>query len=135
MGASFGERLASTAEAAFALGVDEVLIAGIDAPPARVAEVFKALRLARAVVEPSEDGGINLIALHAPERALLSAIRPRQRDVLARCRAYFASLVVLEVSSDIDSLDVDGWPLAEAPAWVDLPRSRQRHFTRPPPGV
>src|SRR5204863_308940 len=47
-GASFGERLASTAEAAFALGFDDVLITGIDAPPVRVHEAFVALRHARA---------------------------------------------------------------------------------------
>ena len=134
-GATFGERLASTAEAAFALGFDEVLLAGIDAPPPRVAEVFAALRSARAVVEPSNDGGINLIALRAPERELLSAIRPRQRDVVERCRAYFASLVVLDVSSDIDSFAVGCWLLAETPRHVDLPASRRRHFTRPPPAV
>ncbi len=134
-GASFGERLASTAEAAFALGFDEVLITGIDAPPVRVHEAFVALRHARAVIEPSDDGGINLIALHAPERELLSALRPRQRDVVERCRDYFDSLVVLAVVSDIDSLTVDRWPLAEAAWHIDLPRSRRRHFTRPPPAL
>jgi hypothetical protein len=134
-GRTFGDRLASTAEAAFALGFDEVLITGIDAPPVRVREAFAALRRARAVVEPSDDGGINLIALHAPERELLSAIRPRQRDVVERCRAYFSSLVVLDVSSDVDALAVGCWPLAEAPRHVDLPPSRRRHFTRPPPAL
>jgi hypothetical protein len=134
-GDTFGERLASTSEAAFALGFDEVLITGIDAPVAQVADVFAALGRAQAVVVPAQDGGINLIALRAPERALLSTIRPRQRDVLARCRAYFSSLVVLDVSDDIDSFAVDCWPLAEATAWVDLPSSRRRHVTRPPPVV
>ena len=132
-GATFGERLALTAEAAFALGFDEVLITGIDVLPRRVNEVFAALRFARAVIEPSDDGGINLIALHAPERELLSTIRPRQRDVVARCRAYFSSLVVLDGGSDVDSLSVERWPVAEVPFGVDLPPSRQRHFTRPPP--
>jgi len=138
-GSTFGERLASTAEAAFALGFDEVVITGIDAPPA--AGVFAALAHARAVVVPALDGGINLIALRAPERELLASIEPRQRDVLARCRAYFGDgLVVLEESSDIDSLAVRRWPLAEvtlrgartpvrrrasrAPPWRDVFRHR-----------
>jgi hypothetical protein len=84
-------------------------------------------------VVPSRDGGINLIALRAPERELLSSIEPRQRDVLARCRAYFGeALAVLEVSSDIDSLAVDRWPLAEV-AMAVLPPRFHDHVTRPPP--
>jgi hypothetical protein len=131
-GSTFGERLASTAEAAFALGFDEVVIAGIDAPPPD-ADVFAALAFARAAVVPSRDGGINLIALRAPERELLSSIEPRQRDVLTRCRAYFGdALAVLEVSSDVDSLAVERWPLAEGFAPV-LPPRLYDHVTRPPP--
>ena len=132
-GATFGERLASSAEATFALGFDEVLITGIDVPVAHASEVFAALGRSRAVVQPARDGGINLIALRAPERELLSSIQPRQRDVLQRCRAYFDSLIVLEVSSDIDSVAVDRLPLAEVPFAVPLLRPRQSHTTRPPP--
>jgi len=132
-GATFGERLASSAEAAFALGFDEVLITGIDVPVAHATDVFAALSRARAVVQPARDGGINLIGLRAPERELLSAIQPRQRDVLQRCRAYFDSLVVLEVSSDLDLFAVDRLPLAEVPmAVVDL-RPHRSHTIRPPP--
>jgi glycosyltransferase A (GT-A) superfamily protein (DUF2064 family) len=134
-GAAFGERLASSAEAAFALGFDEVLITGIDAPVAHASDVFAALGRARAVVEPARDGGINLIALRAPERELLSSIQPRQRDVLQRCRAYFDSLIVLEVSSDIDSFAVDRLPLTEVALPVVSARPIYRHTTRPPPAV
>lgn len=132
-GATFGERLASSAEAAFSLGFDQVLITGIDVPVARASDVFAALAHARAVVQPSQDGGINLIALHAPERELLSAIQPRQRDVLQRCRAYFDSLIVLEVSSDIDSFAVGRLPLAEVAMTIIARRPHCRHTTRPPP--
>src|SRR2546430_8868515 len=66
-GATFGERLASAAEAVFALDFDEVVMTGIDAPLPRVADVFAALGRARAVIEPARDGGINLIALRAPD--------------------------------------------------------------------
>jgi glycosyltransferase A (GT-A) superfamily protein (DUF2064 family) len=131
-GATFGERLASTAEAAFALGFSEVLISGIDIAP-NTAGVFEALASADAVVQPADDGGINLIALHAPERALLAAIRPRQRDVVERCRAYFASLIVLGSAPDIDSFAVGRSSFAEAVSWVELPRPYSRHITRPPP--
>ncbi|MEK6374499.1 MAG: DUF2064 domain-containing protein [Acidobacteriota bacterium] len=131
-GTTFGERLALTAEAAFALGFDEVVITGIDAPLPN-ADVFAALAHARAVVVPARDGGINLIALRAPERELLSTIEPRQRDVLQRCRAYFGSLIVLEVSSDIDSFAVDGLPLADVPMAVVALRPNRGHTIRPPP--
>ena len=131
-GATFGERLASTAEAAFALGFAEVLISGIDVLPPDIGAVFKALAHADAVVQPADDGGINLIALHAPERALLSTIQPRQRDVLQRCRAYFESLTVLDGAPDVDSLAVGCWQLAEVTVPVLAPRLHDR-FTRPPP--
>ena len=132
-GATFGERLASTAEAAFELGFDEVAIAGIDAPP--TADVFAALAGARAVVVPARDGGINLIALRAPERELLASIEPRQRDVLARCRAYFGDgLVVLDASSDIDSLAVDRWPLAEVTLRGERAAVGRRASRAPPAG-
>src|SRR5436305_9137075 len=61
-GATFGERLASTAEAAFALGFSEIAITGIDVTPA-LSGVFERLAVADAVVQPADDGGINLIAL------------------------------------------------------------------------
>jgi hypothetical protein len=132
-GATFGERLASTAEAAFALGFDEVVITGIDVAPC-LGGVFEALACADAVVQPADDGGINLIALRAPERALLSSIKPRQRDVIQRCRAYFDSLVVLGGAPDIDSLAVRRWPLAEASSPI-LPPRLHDHLPRPPPPV
>lgn len=132
-GATFGERLASTAEAVFALGFDEVLITGIDAPPVRATDVFAALADARAVVVPARDGGINLIALRAPDRELLASLHPRQRDVLARCVAHFGdALVVLEGSEDVDSLAVDGWPLSEA-VLRGAPASIECFTTRAPP--
>ena len=132
-GATFGQRLASTAEAAFALGFDEVLISGIDVAP-NIAGVFDGLAFADAVVQPADDGGINLIALRAPERALLASIRPRQRDVLERCRAYFDSLLVLDAAPDVDSMTVGGWPLADVVATVLPPRARDL-IIRPPPLV
>jgi hypothetical protein len=131
-GATFGDRLASTAEAAFALGFDEVVITGIDVRP-DLAGVFEALVFADAVVQPADDGGINLIALRTPERALLSTIRPRQRDVVARCRAYFGpSLVVLGGAADVDSFAVRRWSLVEAPS-IELPPRLHDYFIRPPP--
>ena len=130
-GATFGQRLGSTAEAAFALGFDEVLITGIDVAP-NIGGVFDGLAFADAVVQPADDGGINLIALRAPERALLASIRPRQRDVLERCRAYFDSLLVLDAAPDVDALAVGCWPLADVVATVLPPRAHDL-IIRPPP--
>jgi len=137
-GPTFGERLASSAEAAFALGFDEVLITGIDAHlEHHASDIFAALAHARAVVEPAKDGGINLIALHAPERELLSTIQQRQSDVLERCRAYFRdSLIVLKESSDIDSYEELARPrFIETAPRVASPRRHGRHTTRPPPAA
>lgn len=132
-GTTFGQRLASTAEAAFELGFDHVAITAIDAP-LPTSDVFGPLANARAVVVPARDGGINLIALRAPERQLLWAIAPRQRDVLDRCRAYFGdSLTVLPESSDFDSVVDVLLPFGGAGLRVALRRLRRRHVTRPPP--
>ena len=130
-GATFGERLASTAEAAFAIGFDEVAISGIDVAP-NLGGVFEALAVADAVVQPADDGGINLIALRAPHRALLANIRPRQRDLLARCRAYFASLLVLGSAPDVDGFVVGSSWFVEPTATVRAPRAHDL-FIRPPP--
>jgi hypothetical protein len=129
-GATFGERLASTAEAAFALGFSEVVLTGIDVIP-DLSEVFEALALADAVVRPADDGGVNLIALHAPERALLETIRPRQRDVVDRCRAYFQSLVVLSSAPDMDAVE-PWWSASQSSRRALLPCVHD-HFIRPPP--
>ena len=91
-----------------------------------------ALAGARAVVEPAEDGGINLIALRAPERVLLSSIRPRQSDVLERCRAYFDTLVVLSSVADTDQYVPERyeWISEELPVGQVAP---SQPTARPPP--
>ncbi len=133
-GATFGARLAASAAATFALGFDEVLIAGIDARPPHVPAVFTALRGVRAVVGPARDGGINFIALRAPEIELLSSIEPRQRDLLARCRAYFDSVFVFGVSIDVDACGFQQPVDIGPPAARVIPsRFPRRHTTRPPP--
>jgi glycosyltransferase A (GT-A) superfamily protein (DUF2064 family) len=135
-GASFGERLANAADDAFALGFDEVLVAGIDAPPHDVAKAFAALQHAEAAIAPSPDGGVNLIALKHPARALLESLRPRQRDVAARCIAAFESVAVLTTTTDIDSIasiDAARHEIAWRPYRSLLPaqtigRATQDHF-------
>ena len=118
-GRTFGERLAAAASEAFTLGFDAVLLGGIDAPPPfDVAGVFEQVELGHTVVGAARDGGINVIGLRGPEPALLSGIAPRRRDVLARCRAHFQSLIVLAPSTDIDSLDDVRRARAEA-SWRD----------------
>jgi len=105
IGETFGERLANSADAAFALGFDAVVITGIDVPPPRDLEsAFRAVEAGRAVIEPARDGGINLIGLCAPARELLSTFAVGDPTIADRCRAFFDSLVEFPTSSDIDTL-------------------------------
>jgi glycosyltransferase A (GT-A) superfamily protein (DUF2064 family) len=120
-GASFGERLANSCYDAWSLGFDSILIGGIDAPPPRsLDEAFAILESGRAdaVVAPARDGGLNLIGLRTPAVEFLSSVRPRQRDLLQRCRDFFPSIFVLPAVSDIDSFD-DAAEARREKAWVD----------------
>jgi glycosyltransferase A (GT-A) superfamily protein (DUF2064 family) len=89
-GATFGERVASATDEAFARGFDAVLIAAIDAPPHDLREAFAKLAEGTPVVSPSRDGGINFIGLVRPERELLAQLELGRRDLLAFCARYFA---------------------------------------------
>jgi len=104
-GDTFGERLANSADAAFALGFDAIVLTGIDvAPPLNLESAFQSLEAGRSVIAPARDGGVNLIGLCAPERELLSTFTIRDRHLAKRCRAYFRTLDELPLSSDIDTL-------------------------------
>jgi len=104
-GDTFGERLANSADAAFALGFDAIVLTGIDvAPPLNLESAFQSLEAGRPVIAPARDGGVNLIGLCAAERELLSTFTIRDRHLAKRCRAYFRTLDELPLSSDIDTL-------------------------------
>lgn len=102
-GHRFGARVAAAAADAHALGFTSVVIAAIDAPPpAALGAAFEALEQGSVVIAPARDGGVNLIGVGLDELAFLAAIVPRQRDLVARCRAHFEQLVVLEETVDVD---------------------------------
>jgi glycosyltransferase A (GT-A) superfamily protein (DUF2064 family) len=100
----FGARVAAAATDAFALGFVRVILAAIDAPPHReLGRALDALARGVSVIAPARDGGINLIGLTSPERALLERFSPRRRDLVRLCRAHFRELVVLDTTTDVDS--------------------------------
>ncbi|HEX3109278.1 MAG TPA: DUF2064 domain-containing protein [Thermoanaerobaculia bacterium] len=95
-GESFGERLANAADDAFAHGYEQVIVAGIDAPPPDLDGVFRLLDQHRVVAAPSTDGGVNLIGLSMPAHELLASI-----EVGVRCSDAFP--LILDRVTDIDS--------------------------------
>jgi len=120
-GTTFGERLANSSSDAWNLGIDSLLIAGIDAPPPpHLDQAFAALENGSvdAVVAPAHDGGLNLIGLRSPSFEFLSTIRLRERDLLRRCRGFFPSILILPAVSDVDSLE-DVAAARHEEAWAD----------------
>lgn len=101
-GATFGDRVASATSETFAQGFDSVIVAAIDAPPVELDRAFAHLERGTTVIAPSRDGGINYIGLTAPDMPFLSRLTPRRRDLVALCRGWFASLVVLDAVTDVD---------------------------------
>lgn len=99
-GDTFGERLANTADDAFALGYDAIVITGIDVPACDLEEAFRSL----PAIAPARDGGVNLIGLCASARDLLLTFRVRDPRVADRCRSYFANLHELPAARDIDTI-------------------------------
>ena len=98
-GATFGQRVASATDEAFARGFDAVLIAAIDAPPHDLREAFAKLAEGTPVVSPSRDGGINFIGLVRPEAELLAQLEIHNRGQLA----LFARFCVLRSTIDVDN--------------------------------
>jgi glycosyltransferase A (GT-A) superfamily protein (DUF2064 family) len=109
-GESFGDRLANAADDAFALGYEQVIVAGIDAPPPHLDDVFRLLDQHGVVAAPSTDGGVNLIGLSAPAHELLASI-----EIGVRCRDAFP--IMLDSVTDIDSPE-DLSLAAREPAWA-----------------
>jgi len=99
-GKTFGERLANTADDAFALGYDAIVITGIDVPACDLQTAFRVM----PVIAPARDGGVNLIGLSSPARDLLLTFRPRDPRVAQRCREYFTNCYELPVARDIDTI-------------------------------
>lgn len=137
-GDRFGIRVANAVADAFALGFTSVAIACIDAPPPNLGAVFAAIEQGSAVIAPSRDGGVNLIGLAAPHRELLESIRPRERDLVSRCRAAFERLVIVEGARDVDdtaSMQLSGTITIPhpAPCAITLRGTRRNVPPRAPP--
>ena len=66
-------------------------------PPRITAATFTA-----SAISPSRDGGINCIALVAPEADLLAQFTPRRRDLVRLCARYFRRLAVVGGTIDLD---------------------------------
>jgi glycosyltransferase A (GT-A) superfamily protein (DUF2064 family) len=82
-GSSFGQRLEDSARQAADLGGTAVLVGGDVAPSSEIlARAFGLLEEgADAVLAPSPDGGVSLVALPAEDLDLLRRIAPRRFDV------------------------------------------------------
>ena len=98
-GATFGERVASATNEAFARGFDAVLIAAIDAPPHDLREAFAKLAEGTPVISPSRDGGINFIGLVQPEPELLAQLEIHNRAQ----RSLFPHFCILRSTIDVDN--------------------------------
>jgi|GEM_PF-6745286 len=116
-GESFGERLANAADDAFAHGYEQVIVAGIDAPPPDLDRVFRLLDQHKVVAAPSTDGGVNLIGLSAPAHDLLASI-----EVGVRCSDAFP--LILDRVTDIDSPE-DLVRATRELAWADYFETRE----------
>lgn len=87
-GCSFGERLEGVARRSARLPGPAILVGGdvVPSEPA-VAQAFAALESgADAVLGPSDDGGVSLLALGAEDSDLLRFVGPRQLRVVERLR-------------------------------------------------
>jgi len=116
-GESFGERLANAADDAFAHGYEQVIVAGIDAPPPDLDRVFRLLDQRKVVAAPSTDGGVNLIGLSSPAHELLASI-----EIGQRCRDAFPT--ILDSVTDIDSPE-DLLRAARELAWAGYFETRE----------
>jgi uncharacterized protein len=109
-GCSFGERLEAVARRASRLPGPAILVGGDVVPSERAAaQAFVALDSgAEAVLGPSDDGGVSLLALGAEDSDLLRAVGPRQRRVVERLRRGLQdrgrSIAWVGAAPDIDGL-------------------------------
>jgi len=101
-GATFGERAARASVDAFARGFDAIVLAAIDAPPRDLGEIFASLERGVPAISPSRDGGINCIALLAPEPDLLVQFTPRRRDLVQLCARHLAQVAIVRGTIDVD---------------------------------
>jgi glycosyltransferase A (GT-A) superfamily protein (DUF2064 family) len=139
----FGTRVANAAEDAFARGCDAVILAAIDAPPHNLGRALESLRRGVPVLAPARDGGVNFLGITRADRTLLEDLTAQ------RCRDHFATLLIVETITDLDSGSAVTQARCER-AWLpilvpvvsrtDVPvhplrRTTPAFTTRPPPRV
>ncbi len=106
-GRGFGARLGNGLEDAFALGFDEVVAVGLDAPSLsdeHLDAAFRALREAPVVLGPAADGGVYLLGLRAEADrvALWRGVRWQTRFVLRQLQLNAPARVLPQVLTDVD---------------------------------
>lgn len=113
-GKAFGERLTFAAQAAFALGYDEIVIIGndcIDLTSERLKEAFASLTNHKLCFGKAQDGGVYLIAARREVRAVLPKLFAAcrwetaqvQKDLMDAASGCACSFVMLGVLNDIDT--------------------------------
>jgi len=123
-GSSFGRRLEDAARQAADLGGTAVIVGGDVAPSCEIlAAAFGLLEAgADAVLAPSPDGGVSLVALPAEDLDLLRRIAPRRVDVFFRLsedlRARGRRVRLVAAAPDVDGRRQLGRLLRTLPAWL-----------------
>ncbi|MBL9190152.1 MAG: TIGR04283 family arsenosugar biosynthesis glycosyltransferase [Opitutaceae bacterium] len=119
-----GARMERAIAAAFAEGMEQVVVIGGDCPeirPHHLAAAFGALTEREAVLGPAADGGYYLIGLRRPLSALFRGIAWGGAEVraqtLAAAQTHGVSLAALEQLRDIDIPE-------DLPVWAATPAAR-----------
>lgn len=118
-GNSFGQKLAFSVENCFELGYNNLIIIAVDNPSLSaktLKESAKILQTKDWVIEPAEDGGINLIGIKKENFQFDNfSLLPWQKDNLVaefvgQTRSAKQSLSILESQQDFDSKeDLHKW--------------------------
>lgn len=107
-GGSFGERLTNAFDDVRALGYEDVLAVGIDAPtlsPAHLARAFGQLEHRRVVFGPAADGGVYLVGLRGPVEGIFDGVCWQTAGVLEQLLAGCPEAALLPATlSDVDDL-------------------------------
>jgi len=123
-GSSFGRRLEDAARQAADLGGTAVIVGGDVAPSCEIlAAAFGLLEVGTdAVLAPSPDGGVSLVALPPQDLDLLRRIAPRRVDVFFRLsedlRARGRRVRLVAAAPDVDGRRQLGRLVRTLPAWL-----------------
>ncbi|WP_170227002.1 DUF2064 domain-containing protein [Luteibaculum oceani] len=120
-GTSFGEKIANAVQSTFSEGYEKVILLGVDNPNLHHNTIkFVADKLADNdwVIEPSEDGGVNIFGIHKEHfnfeefQSLPWQTEQLLNEFVDTCRAKFQNLYLLAGSPDIDAKEtLEAWLL------------------------